>query len=136
MDSKTILTGKTASILRGVVLFTVFSLVFAAAAGAEALTFSGKIVLTDSEARTLAIAPFDRGVTGNIFVVNEKVSIRMDGKRLSFGDIVVGDFVSVAYHKETDGINVIDAIAVTAKPSEAQAYVIVRNPWKQPLSME
>lgn len=122
---------KAAYVAQILIFFMAFTGMFAASVMGETLTFTGKVVLTDGDARTVAIAPFDRGLTDSIFVLNEKVSVRMDSQKLGFGDIIVGDVVNVAYHRETDGINVIDAIAITPRVSERQAaYVILRNPWK------
>lgn len=132
MTSMVLNKKKNIQLMKVLIFFMAFAVIFAASAMGETLTFSGKVVLTDEDARTMAIAPFDSSLTGNIFVLNEKVSVQMGAQRLAFGDIIVGDLVNVAYHKEADGINVIDAIAVTSRLSETQAYVIVRNPWRSP----
>jgi hypothetical protein len=109
-----------------VVLFTVIVFVSALQVNAETFTFTGKVVLTDKESPAIAIAPFDKSLTG-VFALSSRVSITMGRDLKSLYDIDAGDLVTVTYHRDSNGINIVDRIVITSRASEEQAYIILRN---------
>lgn len=108
----------------GLILATVISL-YPTLAGAETLTFSGKVVLTDKESGAIAIAPFESGLSTNSFTVSRNVSVTIGNQVRSFSDINPGDLVTVTYRREGSGLNVVEGISVTSRVSEERAYIIL-----------
>ena len=113
------------AILRVLTLFLVFFLAFPGIP--EALTFTGKVVLTDPEERTIAIEPLTGDLKGNIFTLAEDVTIIMGNRKISFEEIIAGDRVAVNYYRQ-DGFNIIDGIEISTPIPQDRKYIVIRKP--------
>lgn len=101
-------------LLVGCALF--FSL--AATADAQAMTFIGKVVQVDKEAKAVEVHPFNNALAGHMFVLSDDIAITKDDMPVDFKDINVGDMVSVTYHLGSNDLNIIDHIAITSGSEE------------------
>jgi hypothetical protein len=109
------------------IFLAVFFLVLAFPAIPEALTFTGKVILTDPTEKTLAIEPLTGDLKGNVFALAENVTVIMGSRKLSFEEIIVGDRVAVNYYRQ-DGINIIDGIEIAPPIPEDRKYILIRKP--------
>jgi hypothetical protein len=93
--------------------------VFYPESSARMITLPGKIVAIDSGARTLTIDPsycyepnFGRTRGVRVFALGSGVSVMMGNERRDFRDLRVGDWVTVSFHHEGNGIMITDGVAL------------------------
>lgn len=95
-------------------------------AGETAQMFSlpGRVVSIDRDARTLTVDPsyyYGPSYGGpklvRVFTVDRDMVIMAGNEPRDFRDIRVGDWVSVTFHQEGNGVVVADEIAITAPPA-------------------
>jgi hypothetical protein len=93
----------------------------------EALTFTGKVVLTDPSEKTVAIEPLTGDLKGSVFALAENVTVIMGNTKVSFEEIIAGDRVAVNYYRQ-DGFNIIDVIEIATPVPEDRKYILIRKP--------
>jgi hypothetical protein len=82
-------------------------------------TFNGKVVAIDKDSRILIVSPTDMAASNfssrgeQVFVLRDGSLINMDDRKLSFGDLKVGDNVVISYHDEGGSI-IADNISISA----------------------
>ena len=105
----------------------IFFIVIAIPAIPEALTLTGKVVLTDPSERTIAIEPVTGDLKGSMFTLAENAPISMGSKKISFEEIIAGDRVAVNYYRQA-GFNIIDGIEISSPIPEDRKYILIRKP--------
>ncbi len=91
---------------------------------AQMFSLPGKVVAIDRDARTLTIDPsyyygpaYKGTRTVRILATDRDLVVMRGNEPMAFGDIRVGDWVTVNYHQEGSGLAVADGIAITAPPA-------------------
>ncbi len=85
-------------------------------------SLTGKVVAIDPDAKTLVVDPSyyygpNYGSNGSrTFTLDEGVWVMMGGERREMRDIRVGDWVTVNFHRERNGLSVAEGIAIAYPP--------------------
>ncbi len=92
----------------------------AAYAGDRSRRITGRVVSVSRDANTIALDTGEGNSTVRAFDLTEGVSVRKGGERGSLDDIRAGDLVTITYHQDGDGLDVIDDIAIEVMPRQRQ----------------
>ncbi|MDA8433423.1 MAG: hypothetical protein M0Z60_10745 [Nitrospiraceae bacterium] len=102
-------------------------MLLAMAGSAQAFTITGKVVSIDRGQKTLGVAAYygpDVGALSynggpdrlNTFALKHGAKVMKGTESLHFGDIRVGDWVTVDYYQSGSGLVVADGITITTPP--------------------
>ncbi len=110
-----------------VFLAVVFVMSVAFAATAQAFSITGKVVAIDTGKKTISVAAYygpDYALSHhggadriNTFALKRGAEVMRGRSREHFRDIRVGDWVTVNYYEEGNGLIVADGIAITVPPA-------------------
>lgn len=89
-------------------------------ADAGSRTITGKVVSISREAKTIALDTGDGNSTVRAFDLAEGVAVTMGGEKASLDDIHTGDVVTIRYHQDKEGLDIIDGIAIEVQPGQHQ----------------
>lgn len=90
------------------------------ASSAQAFSLTGKVSAIDTHKRTLAVTPYDgQRLKGpdQSFALDNSAMVLMGNEKRHFGDIRVGDWVTVTYHEESGGIVIAEGISFALPPA-------------------
>ncbi len=85
-------------------------------------SLTGKVVAIDTNAKTLTIdpsyyyGPTYSGTGSRTFTLDLGIWVMMGRERREIGDIRVGDWVTVNFHRESNGRGIAEGIAITYPP--------------------
>lgn len=94
---------------------------YIASAGELSRTITGKVVFISRYANTIALGTGDRDSMVRAFDLTEGVSVIKGGEKASIDDIRTGDLVTITYHQNEEGQDIIDGIAIEAQHRKDQA---------------
>jgi hypothetical protein len=108
-------------------LAAVFVMSLAMASTAQGFSITGKVVAIDTGQKTISVAAYYgpnyplsyRGGADrlNTFALKRGAEVMKGSTKLDFGDIRVGDWVTINYYEKGDGLAVADGIAITTPPA-------------------
>ena len=110
-----------------VLLTAVLVMLIAMAGSAQAFTITGKVMSIDRDQKTLSVAAYygpdvaTLSYNGgpdrlNTFALKHGAKVMKGTEVLNFGDIRVGDWVTVDYYQSGSGLVLADGIAITTPP--------------------
>jgi len=118
-------------------LATAFMMSLAMASTAQAFSLTGKVVAIDRDKDTISIAGYygpdnPLSYSGgadriNTFALKHDAKVMKGNESMEFSDIRVGDWVTVNYYQEGNGLVVADGITITSPPvayQEGPAYSV------------
>lgn len=102
------------------VLAALFVMSLIIAPSAQAFSLTGRVSAIDKDKETLTVTPYDglnlRGPDQS-FALDRNALVLMGNEKRDFGDIRVGDWVTVTYHEESGGIVIAEGISFAVPPA-------------------
>jgi hypothetical protein len=130
------ISAETAEIIKifSLVLAAVLVLFLSMATSAQAFSITGRVVAIDRGQKTLSVAAYSGPDTTalsyaggadriNTFALKHGAKVMKGTESVDFGDIRVGDWVTVDYYQTGSGLVLADGIAITPPPKGETAQV-------------